>query len=67
MKSIKEYIDFPILPLIASIIGFLLFFVPYDWYIYKAVSIIIFNLIVFRHEIKDFYLKHKKDDEHLKK
>ena len=59
--------DYPILPIIASVTAIYIAFLPNDRFIIKTVGIIIYTLIAFRHSIKDFYLKHKKDDEHLKK
>ncbi len=48
MKSIKKYIDFPILPLIASITAIYIGFLPNERYITKIVGMIIYTLIAFQ-------------------
>ena len=49
-----------ILPCIASAIGISVFFVPHDWYAFKAVGLIIYNLIIWRKQIKDLLFRRKK-------
>lgn len=65
MKSKTNILDDWILPLIAAVIAAAALFVPNDMYLVKIIAIVIYTIIIFRHNIKNILLKcnKKKDNE----
>jgi hypothetical protein len=66
LKNIKDFIDNPILIFFASAIAIYIAFFSNDKYL-KIAGLIIYNIILFRKEIRNLLSKqHKKFDQHKK-
>jgi hypothetical protein len=63
MKRLIDYIDHPIVPCVGAIIAIYSAFLSNDQYALKIIGLILYNIIIFRNEIKKWLSgRNKKKD-----